>query len=209
MIDSVFVSSALTAIFGTAGLIFALRLGARPPASVSDRLSHNLHVASCTTMILMSWRWGSELPAWPMEATFTLAAAWFYIRAVHGGRGGTQTKGQRWRGFHHAAMAGALTWSIAAMPDHRPMGAEGRADMMSTVHHHLTGSGLPNRDNAVATLALTAYFIFAAWPWLSMAVRAARESDGMGRRQSRRHAAEAAGHALMSLGMAAMFAAMA
>jgi hypothetical protein len=98
-------------------------------------------------MILMSWRWGSTLPIWPLEAIFTLAAAWFYIRAVHGRHDGTHPDGPRWRDFHHAAMAGAL--------------------------------------------------------------RAARNSDTSGRRQSRRQAAEAAGHALMSIGMAAMFAAMA
>jgi hypothetical protein len=208
LIDSVLVSSALTVIFGAAGVMFTVRRGARSPATVSDRLSHGIHVAGCAAMIVMSWRWAPILPIWSLEATFTLAGAWFCLRAVHGRRAGTRTDGPRWPDVHHAVMAGALTWSIAAMSDLRPSGTVGRDDMM-TAHHHLTAAATPHPANAVATLGLTAYFILAAWPWLSMAVRAARNSDDRARRQSRRGAAEATSHALMSIGMAAMFAAMA
>jgi hypothetical protein len=95
-----------------------------------------------------------------LEAIFTLAAAWFYIRAVHGRHDGTHPDGPRWRDFHHAAMAGALTWSIAATANLHTMGARDRGDMM-TMHHHLAASATPDRDNVIATLGLTAYFVFA------------------------------------------------
>ena len=117
-----------------------------------------VHVAVGAAMVLMSWPWGPALPLWPAEAAFTLAAFWFFARAVYR---------QRWPDLHHAAMSAALTWSIAAMPGPR------------------------------AAVAVAAYFLIAAVPWGYTAARA-------GRREI-----EAAGHAAMSLGMAAMFVAMA
>jgi hypothetical protein len=159
----------------------------------------------------MSWSWGSNVPAWPQEAVFTLAAGWFFVRAVHGQPAHRRTGGSRWHDLHHAVMAGTLSWSIIAMSSPHPPGgrdaAHLHADTMTMSHHHGTVSRIP--DNGPAAVALAVYFIVAAGPWLSTAVRAARRPDGTSEQHTRGHALDAACHAAMSIGMAAMFAAMA
>jgi hypothetical protein len=200
LIDSVLVSWTLTAVFGAAALmLFTPNVGARPPTTVSDRLSRGIHVAVSTTMIIMSWPWGLNLPVWPQEAGFTLAAGWFFARAVHGPLDRAKPGGLRWRDLHHAAMAGAVTWSITVMTDPRPM----RAHRAASMH------AVPANPRDLFTAGLLAtYFIVAAGPWLSTVVRAARTCGNLESR-SRRHAVEAASHAIMSIGMAAMLLAMA
>ncbi|WP_426504459.1 DUF5134 domain-containing protein [Dactylosporangium sp. McL0621] len=219
MIDSVYVSGTLTLIFGAAGLLFLVGRGAGPPTTVSDRVSGGIHVAASAAMIPMAWSWGSKLPVWPQVVAFTLAAGWFVARVVRGRLERTRPGGAWWHDLHHAATAGTLAWSIAAMSGLRSMGSGGdphaRDDMMPTSHHHEMPSSVPasaaHPGNAVvvAMVVLTAYFVVAAWPWLSTAVRAARRSGGTTEPQGRRHAVEAASHAVMSIGMAAMFVAMA
>jgi hypothetical protein len=120
LIDSIFVSWALTLIFGATGLMLAVNQSAHAPTTVSERLSRGLHVAGGAAMILMSWSWGSNLPAWPQEAVFTLAAGWFFVRAVHGQPAHRRTGGSRWHDLHHAVMAGTLSWSIIAMSPPHP-----------------------------------------------------------------------------------------
>ncbi|MFC5007419.1 DUF5134 domain-containing protein [Dactylosporangium cerinum] len=179
-------------MFGAAGLMLFTGNG-------SDPLSRGIHVAGCAAMILASWSWASKLPVWPQEAVFTLAAGWFFVRAVHGPRLRVQSGGQRWRDLHHAVMAGAITWSAAGMTDPH-----------STAEH--IHSSMPaqaaNPAGVDTTAVLTVYFVAAALPWLSAAFRAAWKSDHR-EPQRRRHAVEAASHGLMSIGMAAMFLAMA
>jgi hypothetical protein len=129
-------------------------------------------------MIFMAWSWGAGLLVLPQVAAFTLAAGWFGVRAA---RGLIDRSAGRWPDLHHAAMAGALAWSIA-----RPMAA-------GEAHHHPAPP--------FAAVVFSAYFLVAAWPWLWAALRTIRSS---GRAES----AEPVGHAVMSIGMAAMFTAM-
>jgi Domain of unknown function (DUF5134) len=200
LIDSMLVSWTLTAMFGVAALmLFMPNVGARPPTTVSDRLSRGIHVAGGITMIIMSWPSAMDIPVWPQEAGFTLAAGWFFARAVHGPLDRAKPAGVRWRDLHHAAMAGAVTWSITVMTDPQPM-SEHRAASMPAVAAN-------PRDLFTAGL-LAMYFIVATGPWLSTVVRAARTRGNLESR-SRRHAVEAASHATMSIGMAVMFLAMA
>jgi hypothetical protein len=195
LIDSVIVSLTLTSAFGTGALmILTPNVDARPPTTISDRLSRGIHLAGCIAMIVMAWPHGPKLPVWPQEAGFTLAAGWFFARAVHGPLDRPKAGRPRWRDLHHAAMAGAVTWSIAVLTGPQSM-TEHRAAPM------------PPRDVFTAGV-LAMYFVVAAWPWLSMVMRAVRNC---GNREARRrgHAVEAAGHAIMSIGMAAMLLAMA
>ncbi|MFI5894923.1 DUF5134 domain-containing protein [Actinoplanes sp. NPDC051513] len=176
-----------------------VKAGTASPATVVDRLSRVIHVVGCAAMILASWSWGSKLPVWPQEAAFTLAAGWFFVRAVHGPLDRTQSHGSRWHDFHHAAMAGAVTWSIAVMTDPHTMGG-----------HPASARPAPavSPADGLTAAVLTVYFVVAAWPWLSVALRAVRKSNHheLGKR---RPAVEAASHGVMSIGMAAMFLAMA
>lgn len=217
MIDSVSVSWALTVIFATAGLLFVVGRAGRRSATVSERMSGGLHVAGSVAMIVMAWSWGARLPVWPQVVAFTVAASWFGARVVRVRLGRTPPSDLWWHDFHHAAMAAGLAWSLAVMPDSSSRGGTGdvhaqRGMMVMPDYHQMPHSGgmtssaqgsAAGAGTAVTAVALTVYFFVAAWPWLSTAMRAARDSRGIGR-QGRRHAVEAVSHAVMSMGMAAM-----
>jgi hypothetical protein len=190
LIDSLIVSLMLTSVFGAAALMLGTpNVGARPPA-ISDRLSRGIHLAGCAAMIIMAWPHGLRLPVWPQEAAFTVAAGWFFARAARGPLDRAKSASPRWRDLHHSAMAGAVAWSIAATTDPQPM------------MEHGTASG-PTGDVFTAGL-LALFFGLAAWPWLSMVMRAVRNRGNLPP-GSRRQAVEPAGHAIMSIGMAVMF----
>jgi hypothetical protein len=168
-------------------------------------------------MIVMVWSWGSKLPVWPQVVAFTLAAGWFAVRVVRERFDPAPPGGTWWHDFHHAATAGALAWSLAAMSSRRSMGDDSdvhlRNDMMPMAHHHEIAPSAPaspaNLGNAVAAVVFTVYFLVAAWPWLSTALLAARSPGATTESHRLRPALEAASHAIMSIGMAAMFVAMA
>ncbi|WP_433363953.1 DUF5134 domain-containing protein [Actinoplanes sp. CA-142083] len=164
-------SWALTAMAGLAGVLLTVGWVAGRPASVGDWLSGVVHVAGSVAMTLMAWPWGTK----PQIAAFALAAAWFGARAA---RGVIARSAGRWADLHHAAMAGALAWSIAQPAHH---------------HHHPAPP--------FAAVVFSAYFLVAAWPWLYAAFRTIRSSG-------RAATTEPLGHAVMSIGMAAMFTAM-
>jgi hypothetical protein len=109
---SALLSWTLTLMLGAAGVTFLVRRG----ATVPDELSRSLHVAACAAMILMSWSWGMSVPALPQSAAFTLAAGWFLARAAR-----PRPDGPRWHDLHHAAMTGALAWSITTMSAPHPV----------------------------------------------------------------------------------------
>lgn len=155
MINSVHVGWALTLIFGTAVLLFAVGRGAGPTTTSSDRPSGGIHVAAGAAMITMAWSWGSKLPVWAQVVAFALAAGWFVARVVRGRLHRTQPGGPCWHDLHHAAMAGTLAWSMAAMSGLRSIGSFGdphaRDDMMPMPHHHEMPSALPASTATRAT----------------------------------------------------------
>jgi hypothetical protein len=135
----------------------------------------------------MTWRSGPLVPQWFQIAVFGCAVIWFGGAGL-GGSARSRTRGLP--GLHHALMAGAMIWMIAAMP----MAAAGPATgAMSAMSRRATPAAV-----LIVSVLLTAYFGLAAIPWLLRAV-------GPGRRVTGRVAAS---NAAMSAGMAALLLAM-
>jgi hypothetical protein len=145
----------------------------------------------CAALIAMTWRSGPLVPQWFQIAVFGCAVIWFGGAGL-GGSARSRTPGLS--SLHHALMAGAMIWMIAAMPAAMPMAAAGpAAGAMSAMSRRATPAAVP-----IVGVLLTAYFGLATIPWLLLAVGTGRRVTG----------GVAAGNAAMSAGMAALMAAM-
>jgi Domain of unknown function (DUF5134) len=161
------------------------------PKSRADRVSDVFCALMCAALIAMTWRSGPLVPQWFQIAVFGCAVIWFGGASL-GGSARSRTRGLP--GLHHALMAGAMIWMIAAMPAVMPMAAAGPAPgAMSAMSRRATPAAV-----LIIGVLLTAYFGLAAIPWLLRAV-------GPGRRVTGRVAAS---NAAMSAGMAALLLAM-
>jgi hypothetical protein len=167
---------------------------ANSPKSRADRVSDVFCALMCAALIAMTWRSGPLVPQWFQIAVFGCAVIWFGCAVIWfggaglGGSARSRTRGLP--GLHHALMAGAMIWMIAAMP----MAAAGPATgAMSAMSRRATPAAV-----LIVSVLLTAYFGLAAIPWLLRAV-------GPGRRVTGRVAAS---NAAMSAGMAALLLAM-
>jgi hypothetical protein len=205
MVNSMFVSWILTIAFAATGMWFLLgrarRTGSAPPTAV-DRISDLIHVLVSVVMIVMIWPWGARVPVWPQAVAFVLAACWFLAPVVSARfRPTPQPQGLRWSPHvHHATMAIALVWMILTMPGAASMDpgmpGPGGDDAMSSAM--AAASVDPLGATEIINVVLAAYFLLSALPLLS-AVRAGRNDPG------RRHRVlDAASHATMSVGMAAL-----
>lgn len=164
---------------------------ANSPKSRADRVSDVFCALMCAALIAMTWRSGPLVPQWFQIAVFGCAVIWFGGVGL-GGSARSRTPGLS--SLHHALMAGAMIWMIAAMPAAMPMAAAGpAAGAMSAMSRRATPAAA-----LIVSVLLTAYFGLAAIPWFLRAV-------GPGRRVTDRVAAS---NAAMSVGMAALLLAM-
>ena len=152
----------------------------RRPSSVADWIGRGAHVLMSAAMIAMTWPWGMSVPALPQEIVFGLAALWFLAGAVVPALRHCTPAAQ----VHHALMMAAMVWMLAAMPL-----------LMGGHHQHAASNPLV----VTANLVLGGYLVLSAVPWASSAFAA---EDRALRRES-------ASHGAMSVGMGAMFIAMA
>lgn len=179
MVGSVLLSWTLTIVFGATGLWFlagCMRIAAANAVAIIDRMSDLAHAAMCAGMIAMIWPWGRNVPVWFQAAVFGTATVWFLVLLTGDARLRPASYPSGSRGLwhaHHALMMGAMTWMVVAMPV--SMSMPGAVTVISVV--------------------LAAYFVLAAIPCLSGALR-------------RRRALDAACHAVTSVGMGGMLLAM-
>lgn len=194
----------LTPVFAAAALAAVLPL--RAPvrtAARADRAGAGFCLAMCAAMAVMTWLPEPAAAVWVQAAGFGCAGLWFGL----GRRGGSGWfRRPSLTGLHHALMAAAMIWMLAAVPGVARMAGTGRTAGMAGMQPPGRGQGamaamatmgLPVPVLAVSTLA-AACCVIAAVPWLARAV-------GPGLRVTD---PAAAGNALMSAGMAAMLIAM-
>lgn len=196
----------LTAVFAAAALaaVLPLRAPARTAAG-ADRAGAVFCLAMCAAMAAMTWLPEPAAAVWMQAAGFGCAGLWFGL-----GRSGWFRRPSL-TGLHHALMAAAMIWMLAALPGvarmagtGRTAGTAGMAGMAGMQPPRgqgpmaaMAAMGPPVPVLAVSALA-AACCVIAAVPWLARAV-------GPGLRVTD---PAAAGNALMSAGMAAMLLAM-
>jgi Domain of unknown function (DUF5134) len=186
--SSLTVSVLFTAVFvGTGG--YALhRLTAQ---AFVDRAAEAAHLLMSLAMLAMTWGWtgGPGSPSGMVQVgLFGLFTLWFVAGAV----GGSIPNGL------HATNAAAMVWMVVAMPE-------------------LMGMGTHTTWTAAVTVLFTALLVVTACVWIYRAVEARTDdavpiADAAGAvavvTAARRHVTariDACCHALMSLGMGAMF----
>ena len=195
MFSSLTVSMLFTAVFvGTGG--YALhRLTAQ---AFVDRAAEGAHLFMSLAMIAMTWGWTGgpgSTSGMVQVGLFGLFTLWFVAGAV----GGSIPSGL------HMTNAAAMVWMVAAMPE-------------------LMGMGTDTTWTTAVTVLFTALLLVTAGVWIHRAVAAGMDdavsaAGGGGKvavrvavpTAARRHAAarvDACCHALMSIGMGAMFLAM-
>jgi hypothetical protein len=166
-----------TIAFTVTALWFLLGGVPGPGLSLAHRLTAGAHGLMGAAMIAMVWPWGPAMPAGLQVAVFAPATVLFLgVPDPH-----TVVHG---RGVavlcrvHHAAMAAAMLW----------MGVTAaRSTSPSMAHDHGAGPVVGN--------TLGCYFVLAGFAWLAAVTSA---------RCSRRGALDAAGHAVLSVGMGAL-----
>jgi Domain of unknown function (DUF5134) len=186
--SSLTVPALFTAVFVGTGGHALYRLTA--PAFV-DRAAEAAHLLMSLAMLAMTWGWtgGPGSPSGMVQVgLFGLLTLWFVAGAV----GGSIPHSL------HTTNAAAMVWMVVAMPA-------------------LMGMGTHTAWTTAVTVLFTALLVATAWVWIRRAVAAATNdavpiADAAGTvavlTAARRHVnarVDACCHALMSLGMGAMF----
>ena len=195
MIESMAARWLLTAVFAAAamatgtGIWAGIRRPAAGPASLASRAAASFCVVMCAALIAMTWLSESAAVAWVQVAGFGCAAVRFGLAS-----GGTSGQRLALPALHHAMMAVAMIWMLAAVAGVIPMrsAATGNSAMAT-----MPAAPLPIPVLVISGLA-AAYCAAACIPWLVRAI-------GPGLRVAN---TAAAGQAAMSAGMAVMLIAM-
>jgi hypothetical protein len=192
-------------------LINVLRTTDSPP-NVIRRLGDVVHASTSAIMIAMIWPWGARIPVWPQVAVFGLGVCWFLGLLVV-----SRLRAEPRRRLlhdsahlHHLVMAAALIWMIVTMPGVENNDSMPQMSGATAMPAAMTAMASPSHASSLLIGALAAYFLLAASPWLvSMTGAGRRKPDPVGEpsttAESKRHRSfDAASHATMSIGMAAL-----
>lgn len=200
----------LTVLFALTGAYFVARCAVpRAVAAPTGALSRSTclwHAVMAAGMVLMLWPAGMRLPRWPQLVVFGAGAAFFLLRAVLPGAGRARP------GLvQHAVTMLAMLWMVLVMPASMATGSGtgSMADMPGMTMPGTAAAGHPAGPVVVSGVAIA--LLLAAFTVRSTArsvelTRAATAPAGRAAGAPRLSppATEAAGHALMGLGMTVM-----